>query len=206
MIDLHILEDNAPLLLEIRVCLELKKLKVAVKYGADTVMDLSIGHNISEIRSKILGNSPIPVGTVPIYEIAVNAQKRNGDFLKFGADDMVDVLESQAREGVDFFTIHAGVTRSCLALLKKHRRALDIVSRGGAIIASWINRHKKENPLYEYFDKILDIAYVSAMSICFQNCMYLQHIQTSGDSWKVLISQVRRKIEYSNRVLSIVPP
>lgn len=139
--------------------LELKKLKIAVKYGADTVMDLSIGHNIKETRRAILANSPVPVGTVPIYEIAVNAQRKKGDFLKFGAHDIMDALESQAEDGVDFFTIHAGVTRDCLAILKKHRRTLDIVSRGGAMMASWIGRYKEENPLYEHFDEILDIAY-----------------------------------------------
>lgn len=139
--------------------LELKKLKVALKYGADTVMDLSVGPDIKKMRKKIIDNSAVPVGTVPIYEIAVNAQKRNGDFLKFSADDMMDILESQAQEGIDFFTIHAGVTKNSLSILRTQHRILDIVSRGGAIIASWITHHKKENPFYEYFDEILDIAY-----------------------------------------------
>ncbi|MDD4979956.1 MAG: phosphomethylpyrimidine synthase ThiC [Candidatus Omnitrophica bacterium] len=138
---------------------ELKKLAVAVRYGADTIMDLSVGGNIKKIRREILRRSPVPIGTVPVYEIAVNAQKTQGDFLKFNADDVIATLESQAKEGVDFFTIHAGVTKKSLAALKKHKRILDIVSRGGAIIASWMTRYKKENPFFEYFDKILDIAY-----------------------------------------------
>ena len=138
---------------------ELEKLKVAVKSGADTVMDLSVGGDLKKVRKEILKRSPIPVGTVPIYEIAVNAQKRKKNFLEFTIDDVLDVLESQAKEGVDFFTIHAGVTRKSLGVLKKNRRSLDIVSRGGAIIASWISRHKKENPFLDYFDEILDIAY-----------------------------------------------
>ena len=138
---------------------ELRKIEVAVKYGADTIMDLSVGGDLGKIRKQILGYSPVPVGTVPIYEIAVNAQKRKGNFLKFTIDDIFDTLESQAKEGVDFFTIHAGVTRKSLGVLKKHKRILDIVSRGGAILASWITRNKKENPFYEYFDRILDIAY-----------------------------------------------
>ncbi len=138
---------------------ELAKLKVAVEYGADTIMDLSVGGNLKKIRQQILEYSPVPVGTVPIYEIAVNAQKTKRSFLKFSIDDILDNLESQANEGVDFFTIHAGVTKKSLMALKASKRLLDIVSRGGAILASWIARNKKENPFYEYFDKILDIAY-----------------------------------------------
>ena len=138
---------------------ELRKLEAAVKYGADTIMDLSVGGDLKKIRKIILEHSPVPVGTVPIYEIAVNAQKNKGRFLRFSINDVLDTLEAQAREGVDFFTIHAGVTKKSLGALKKYKRVLDIVSRGGAILASWIFYHKRENPFYEYFDKILDIAY-----------------------------------------------
>jgi phosphomethylpyrimidine synthase len=138
---------------------ELKKLRVAVKYGADTVMDLSVGGNIKQVRKKVLATSDVPVGTVPIYEIAVNAQKKKMDFLNFSVFDVLSVLEEQAKEGVDFFTIHSGVTKKSLAALKKHKRLLGIVSRGGAILASWMSRYNKENPFYEYFDRILDIAY-----------------------------------------------
>ncbi|MFZ2938101.1 MAG: phosphomethylpyrimidine synthase ThiC, partial [Candidatus Omnitrophota bacterium] len=98
-------------------------------------------------------------GTVPIYEIAVNAQKKKGNFLKFTAGDMLDVLKAQAEEGVDFFTIHAGVTKESLSALNKSKRVLGIVSRGGAIIASWMSSRKEENLFFEHFDKILDIAY-----------------------------------------------
>ena len=138
---------------------ELKKLEVAVEYGADTIMDLSVGGNLARVRERILKASPIPVGTVPIYEIAVNAQTNKGDLLNFNLDDILNVLESQAKSGVDFFTIHAGVTKKSLNIIKSHKRVLDIVSRGGAILAGWMIRHKKENPFFEHFDKILDIAY-----------------------------------------------
>lgn len=138
---------------------ELTKLKVAVKYGADTIMDLSVGGRLGKIRKEVLRLSPVPVGTVPIYEIAVNAQKKKNNFLKFNVDDVLGTLESQAKDGVDFFTIHCGVTQKSLSVLKKHKRVLDIVSRGGAILARWMTYHKKENPFYEYFDRILDIAY-----------------------------------------------
>jgi len=138
---------------------ELQKLKAVIAAGADAVMDLSVGGDIKKIRRTILKHSGIPVGTVPIYEIAVEAQRERGNFLKFTALDMLDTLRSQAKEGVDFFTIHAGVTQKSLLALKVQKRLLGIVSRGGAILARWVNENKKENPFYEYFDKILDIAY-----------------------------------------------
>jgi len=138
---------------------ELEKLKIAVACGADAVMDLSVGGDLRRIRKVIIDNSPIPVGTVPIYEIAVGAQKKYNDFLKFDPDDIWDVLENQAKSGVDFFTIHAGVTRKSLAALKTKKRIMGVVSRGGAILASWISRNKKENPFFEQFDRVLDIAY-----------------------------------------------
>jgi len=138
---------------------ELAKLKVAIEYGSDTIMDLSVGGDLKKIRQSIMKHSSVPIGTVPIYEIAVNAQKHKHNFLNFTIDDILKTLEAQAKEGVDFFTIHAGVTRKSIAVLKKHKRVLDIVSRGGAILAAWMSLHKKENPFYEYFDKILGIAY-----------------------------------------------
>ncbi|MFC1675371.1 phosphomethylpyrimidine synthase ThiC, partial [Candidatus Omnitrophota bacterium] len=128
------------------------------KYGADTVMDLSVGGNLKLIRRRILKKSQVPVGTVPVYEVAVNASKKKKDFLKFSAGDVLDVLNDQAKDGVDFFTIHAGVTRRSLGVLKRNKRLLDIVSRGGAILAAWMKRNSRENPFFEYFDKILDIA------------------------------------------------
>jgi len=137
---------------------EIKKLNTAVKYGADTVMDLSIGANLGKIRKTILDKSPIPVGTVPIYEIAANAREKKNDFLKFDITEILDSLEAQAKAGVDFFTIHAGVTRNNLAKLKERKRYLGVVSRGGAILSCWMNRYRRENPFFEHFDRILDIA------------------------------------------------
>ncbi|MFA5362547.1 MAG: phosphomethylpyrimidine synthase ThiC [Candidatus Omnitrophota bacterium] len=141
-----------------RIDEELKKLKTAVRYGADAVMDLSVGGDLPAIRKMIRAACPVPVGTVPVYEIAVRAQNTKKDFLKFTIDDILDGLSAQAKEGVDFFTIHAGVTRKSLSFLKKQRRILGIVSRGGAILAGWMARNKQENPFFEHYDKILDIA------------------------------------------------
>lgn len=138
---------------------ELKKLQIAEEYGADTIMDLSVGGDLGKIRREILKKSGIPVGTVPIYEIAVSAQEKRNNLLNFSIADILAALEGQAKEGVDFFTIHSGVTKKSLNALKKHKRLLDIVSRGGAILAAWMAVNKKENPFYEYFDKIMDIAY-----------------------------------------------
>jgi phosphomethylpyrimidine synthase len=138
---------------------ELEKLRVSIKYGADTIMDLSIGGNLKKIRRTLLNNSCVPFGTVPIYEAAVNAQKKYDSFIKMNEKDMLNVLESQAQDGVDFFTIHAGITQKSMKILKNSRRLLNIVSRGGALLAAWMNHNKKENPLYEFFPRIVDIAY-----------------------------------------------
>jgi phosphomethylpyrimidine synthase len=138
---------------------ELRKLAVAVRYGTDTIMDLSVGGNLEKIRKEILERSPVPIGTVPVYETAVNAQKNKRHFLNFNADNILDTLELQAKQGVDFFTVHAGVTKKSLNFLNKQERLMGIVSRGGAILATWMNIRKKENPFYEYFDTILDIAH-----------------------------------------------
>src|SRR6185503_9969066 len=130
---------------------ELKKLHTAVHFGADTVMDLSTGGGIHEIREAILRHSPVPIGTVPIYE-AVSRVKRIEDL---SADLMLEVIEEQAAQGVDYMTIHAGVLVQYLPLVSK--RITGIVSRGGAILAQWMAHHHKQNFLYERFDDITKI-------------------------------------------------
>ncbi|MFC1592926.1 phosphomethylpyrimidine synthase ThiC [Candidatus Omnitrophota bacterium] len=138
---------------------ELKKLETVIKYGADTVMDLSIGGDLKKIRTEIIRRCPLPVGTVPIYEATVNAKKKCGSFLKMDTGDMFDVLHEQAKQGVDFFTIHSGVTKKNLSYLQnKSPRITGIVSRGGAILACWMKKHNRENPFFQYFDRVLDIA------------------------------------------------
>ncbi|MDD5108972.1 MAG: phosphomethylpyrimidine synthase ThiC [Candidatus Omnitrophica bacterium] len=144
---------------ESRISEEIKKLKIAIKHGADAVMDLSVGGDLTKVRKEVLKYSSIPVGTVPVYEITVRAQEKNKNFLQFDADDLLAVLDEQAKQGVDFFTIHSGVTQRNLKILEKQKRLMGVVSRGGAIIASWIKYHKKENPFFTHFEQILDIAY-----------------------------------------------
>jgi phosphomethylpyrimidine synthase len=143
---------------ESRITEEIQKLKVAIKHGADALMDLSVGGNLTKVRKEVLKHSTVPVGTVPIYEIAVRAKEKNKNFLKFSAQDILEVLTVQAKQGVDFFTIHSGVTLESLKVLGQHKRLMGVVSRGGAIVASWMKYYKQENPFYSHFDQILDIA------------------------------------------------
>jgi len=137
---------------------ELKKLEIAASCGADTVMDLSIGGDLKKIRRRLLEASTIPFGTVPIYEIAIKAIREKGSIKKIDANDILTTLEDQAKDGVDFFTIHAGLTYETLKALKEEGRVIDIVSRGGALLAEWMAANNAENPFYENFDEVLRIA------------------------------------------------
>ncbi len=130
---------------------ELKKLHMAVHYGADTVMDLSTGGDIPQIRQAIIAASPVPLGTVPIYE-ALTRVKRVEDLTP---QILLETIEDQAKQGVDYMTIHAGILYEYLQLTK--HRITGIVSRGGSLLAQWMATHKAQNPLYEYFDEISDI-------------------------------------------------
>ena len=130
---------------------ELKKLHMAVHYGADTVMDLSTGGRIPEIRQAIIDHSPVPIGTVPIYE-AVTRVRRIEDLTP---DILLEVIEEQAKQGVDYMTIHAGILLEYLPLVSK--RITGVVSRGGSILAQWMVAHRAQNPLYEHFDEISEI-------------------------------------------------
>jgi phosphomethylpyrimidine synthase len=130
---------------------EVEKLRYAVKYGADTIMDLSTGGDIPRIRKAIIDASPIPVGTVPIYE-ALGRVRRVEDL---NINVMLEVIEEQAEQGVDYMTIHAGVLVQYVPLTTK--RITGIVSRGGAILAEWMVKNHKQNFLYEHFDEICKI-------------------------------------------------
>ena len=130
---------------------ELRKLHTAVHYGADTVMDLSTGGDIPTIREAIIRHSPVPIGTVPIYE-AISRVKRVEDLT---ASVMLEVIEEQAQQGVDYMTIHAGVLIHYVPMVSK--RITGIVSRGGAILAQWMTHHHRQNFLYEHFDRIVKV-------------------------------------------------
>ena len=137
--------------------IELKKLKTAIEFGADTVMDLSIAGNIRKNQKFLIDNCSVPLGTVPLYEIALSAKKLRGSIYNLTKDDFLNVLIEQAKNGVDFFTIHSGITKKTLKCLEQHPRFMGIVSRGGAITADWIKNTKKENPFYEYFADVIKI-------------------------------------------------
>ncbi|OHE55469.1 MAG: phosphomethylpyrimidine synthase [Thermodesulfovibrio sp. RBG_19FT_COMBO_42_12] len=137
---------------------EMEKLDVLVKYGADAVMDLSTGGPIKDMRRLLLRKSPITVGTVPIYEAAVMAAETHGTISKMTLDALFNVIENHAEEGVDFVTVHCGLTMKAIERLKDEGRILDIVSRGGSFLLEWMIYNNRENPLYEYYDRLLEIS------------------------------------------------
>jgi phosphomethylpyrimidine synthase len=140
------------------VNMELKKLQTATEFGADTVMDLSTGGDISAIRETIMSASTVPVGTVPIYQAGIEAIENHGAIVNMTVDEIFAVIREHAKDGVDFMTVHCGVTQESIARLKKQGRTTDIVSRGGAFLMGWMLHNDKENPLYQYYDRLLDIA------------------------------------------------
>ena len=137
---------------------ELEKLRVAIDSGADSVMDLSTSGDIAAIRQAIITSSSVAIGTVPIYQVGIEAIERYDAIVKMTADDLFAVIEEHARDGVDFATVHCGVTRSAIARLKQQGRVADVVSRGGAFLIGWIIYNERENPLYEQYDRLLEIA------------------------------------------------
>ncbi len=137
---------------------ELKKLAVSIEAGADTVMDLSTGGDIDRIRKHIIDASTVPVGTVPIYQVAIEAAKKRHAFTEASVDEIFDVIERHLADGVDFITVHCGVTRSSIKGLRRKRRVCGVVSRGGSMMIEWMEFNKRENPLYEYYDRLLKLA------------------------------------------------
>lgn len=137
---------------------EMEKLRIALKYQADTMMDLSTGGDIRATRRAILEACPVALGTVPIYQAGIEAIEKSGAIVNMTVDGMFGAIEEQARDGVDFMTVHCGVTQAAVARLKQQRRVADIVSRGGSFMMGWMLHHERENPLYEFYDRLLEIA------------------------------------------------
>jgi phosphomethylpyrimidine synthase len=137
---------------------ELQKLRVAVEFGADTVMDLSTAGPLDDIRRNVIKESSIAVGTVPIYQAVVETVKSKKAMVDMSCDLLFEVIEKHAEDGVAFITVHCGLTRESAARLKKEGRIMDVVSRGGAFSIEWMAYNKKENPLYEHYDRLLEIA------------------------------------------------
>lgn len=137
---------------------EIRKLEVLVKYGADAVMDLSTGGAIRDLRNTLMKRSSVAVGTVPIYEAVVRTAEKHGHIAKMEPDDLFNVIEDHAKDGVDFVTVHCGVTRKAIERLREDTRILDVVSRGGAFLLEWMVYNDRENPLYEHYERLLEIA------------------------------------------------
>lgn len=137
---------------------EKAKLKAALNAGADAVMDLSTGGDLKGMLAMVLQHAAVPVGTVPIYEAAVKARLERGAVLKMKEEDLFSVIERHAAAGVDFMTLHCGLTRAALEHLRAEKRIMGVVSRGGAILAGWMLERGEENPLYQQYDRILEIA------------------------------------------------
>jgi phosphomethylpyrimidine synthase len=152
---------------------ELKKLTAALYAGTDALMDLSTGGNINATRKAIMAACPVPVGTVPIYQAIVEK--------KMTVEGMFSVVEAQAKEGVDFMTIHCGVTRSSVAELKKHPRLMDVVSRGGALLMKWILDNDQENPFYEQYDRLLELSAKYDITLSLGDGMRPGSIVDAGD-------------------------
>ncbi len=144
---------------------EINKLKTAISAGADAVMDLSTGGDLKAIRLAMMKESTVPLGTVPIYEAAVKITGNKKDITQLTADDLFEVIEDHGRQGVDFITVHCGITKATVESMMNQGRILDTVSRGGTFLAVWIMKNKKENPLFEHFDRLLDIAYKYDMTL-----------------------------------------
>ena len=137
---------------------ELAKLDVAVKAGADAVMDLSTGGNLTQIRKEILAASPVQIGTVPIYEAVCKTVAKGKKISQLDGGFLFDVIEEQAEQGVDFITVHCGINKANVEILNRQGRLAGVVSRGGSFLVKYINATGKENPLYEQYDRLLTIA------------------------------------------------
>ncbi len=137
---------------------EIVKLKAALDAGADTMMDLSTGGDLAEIRRAIMAQCPVPIGTVPIYQaIADTTGPAGKDMFELDAETIFKVIEQQAREGVDFMTVHCGITQNGVEMLESQRRVLGVVSRGGSFTVAWMRKHGQENPLYAQYDRLIEI-------------------------------------------------
>ena len=139
--------------------LEINKAKLAKEYGADALMDLSTGSDLKTFRKKIMEAVDLCIGTVPIYEAGVVTLEKNKKIVDMDPDDIFKAVENQAKEGVDFMTLHCGITKDLVEKLKISNRMMGIVSRGGTFMASWINHNGEENPLFKNYDYLLELSY-----------------------------------------------
>ncbi len=138
--------------------MEIEKAKIAIKYGTDTIMDLSTGGDLDRIRRELIKVAPVPFGTVPIYQAFIEVAKKKGAGIYMTEDDVFKVIEKHLKDGVDFMTVHVGITKDIVKKVVNRGRVTGIVSRGGAILAAWMLHNNEENPLYKNYDYLLEIA------------------------------------------------
>ena len=180
---------------------EIIKTQTAIKYGADTIMDLSTGGNLDEIRSSVITHSPAPIGTVPMYQILHDLKD---DILSLNIKTMLSTLEKQAKQGVDYFTIHCGFLSQHIPYIAK--RKMGIVSRGGSLMASWMMHHKAQNPFYEAFDEILAICKEYDVSLSLGDslrpgCLYDASDEAQFSELKILGELAQRANESDVQVM-----
>lgn len=138
---------------------EIEKLRVCIEAGADSVMDLSTGGDLLEIRKTLLEKSTIMMGAVPIYALAARLDAEDRPLIDWTVDELFDTILQQCETGLDYITVHCGTTRNALDHIRKSDRIIGIVSRGGSITSAWIEKNQAENPLYEYYDRLLEICH-----------------------------------------------
>ena len=169
---------------------EFEKVRTALKFGAEAIMDLSNYGKTNKFRTKLIEMSPAMIGTVPMYDAIGYLEK---DLLEITAEDFLRVVEAHAKEGVDFMTIHAGLNRRVVEDLKRDKRRMNVVSRGGSLLFAWMEMTGNENPFYEYYDKVLDILREYDVTISLGDACRPGCIDDSSDE-----SQIGELIELGN--------
>ena len=170
--------------------IEMEKVMAAVNMGAEAIMDLSSHGNTQPFRKKLIRECPAMIGTVPVYDSVIHYQR---DLSTLTAKDFIDVIRLHAQDGVDFVTLHCGITRKTIDQIKKHKRKMNIVSRGGSLVFAWMSMTGEENPFYEYYDEILDICReydvtISLGDACRPGCLADAAMYARSRSWSVWVS------------------
>ncbi|MBQ6350972.1 MAG: phosphomethylpyrimidine synthase [Methanobrevibacter sp.] len=160
---------------------EVLKAQIAIDNGADCLMELSIGGDLNVIRNRVLDMSPLPVGSVPVYQAAIESIRRDGSVIYMTEDDLFNTIEKQAKDGIDFMAVHSSINIETLTRLKRQGRVTGLVSRGGSFMSGWIVENEKENPLYENFDYVLEIAKEHDVVLSLANGMRAGSIADSTD-------------------------
>ena len=161
---------------------ELEKVKMSIRYGAEAIMDLSNYGKTNTFRRQLIEMSPAMIGTVPMYDAIGYLET---DLLEIKAEDFLEVVEAHAKEGVDLMTIHAGINRRCVEALKRDKRTMNIVSRGGSLLFAWMEMTGNENPFYEHFDEVLDLMYKYDVTVSLGDALRPGCIDDSSDAGQI---------------------